>query len=59
MTPTAGQKETKEKVTNFESFKEQTGAKENWDIDIDKLAPKDKTKLQLMAQKEKKILKMI
>ena len=57
MTPTAGQKETKEKVTNFESFKEQTGAKENWDIDINKLAPKDKTKLQLMAQKEKKDIK--
>ena len=57
MTPTAGQKESKEKVTNFESFKEQTGAKENWDIDINKLAPKDKTKLQLMAQKEKKDIK--
>ena len=57
MTPTAGQKESKEKVANFESFKEQTGAKENWDIDINKLAPKDKTKLQLMAQKEKKDIK--
>ena len=57
MTPTAGQKESKEKVTNFESFKEQTGAKENWDIDINKLAPKDKTKIQLMAQKEKKDIK--
>ena len=57
MTPTAGQKESKEKVANFESFKEQTGAKENWDIDINKLNSKDKTKLQLMAQKEKKDIK--
>ena len=57
ISPTAGQKESKEKVANFESFKEQTGAKENWDIDINKLNSKDKTKLQLMAQKEKKDIK--
>jgi hypothetical protein len=54
VTPTAKQKENKEKLTNLEDFKEKTGAKENWDIDINKLDSADKTKLQIMAKEERK-----
>lgn len=54
VTPTAKQKENKEKLTNLEDFKEKTGAKENWDIDINKLDSADKTKLQMMAKEERK-----
>ena len=54
VTPTAKQKENKEKLTNLEDFKEKTGAKENWDIDINKLDSVDKTKLQMMAKEERK-----
>ena len=54
VTPTAKQKENKEKLTNLEDFKEKTRAKENWDIDINKLDSADKTKLQMMAKEERK-----
>ena len=54
VTPTAKQKENKEKLTNLEDFKEKTGAKENWDIDVNKLDSADKTKMQMMAKEERK-----
>lgn len=54
VTPTAKQKENKEKLSNLEDFKEKTGAKENWDIDVNKLDSADKTKLQIMAKEERK-----